>query len=190
MHVFMPELALCGVTGLSTPTPFPPFSGKITSRLFWTVWTGTACFTLLLIFDRCSGKTRVRSAWSHSHCLPMTLHCTVYTPPWHIVLLPSFPSVQYITFHLPFHCPYWDSGSYIYPRSSVVAAILWPLHRTDLWVWFLLLFLSEPLEKLSLIILSLILPMRYFSIVNLVYFHCILECMFICCSKVLITFLF
>ena len=49
------------------PSPFSSFTGKITARLLWNIWTGTAYFTLLLIFDRCSGKTQIHINWSHMH---------------------------------------------------------------------------------------------------------------------------
>lgn len=59
----------------SGPSPFHPSREKMTPRLFWNVWTGTAYFTLLLIFDRCSGEAHIRSNWSHM--------CSLHTHDFH-----------------------------------------------------------------------------------------------------------
>lgn len=67
---------VCVVFLTYKPSPFSSFTGKITARLFWNVWTGTAYFTLLLIFDRCSGEAHIHINWSHMHSAHMPLHYT------------------------------------------------------------------------------------------------------------------
>lgn len=53
------------VVFLTYTRPLSSVTGKITPRLFWNVWTGTAFFTLLLIFDRCSGEAHVHINQRH-----------------------------------------------------------------------------------------------------------------------------
>lgn len=73
----MPRQSLaCAVFLTYKPSPFSSFTGKITARLFWNVWTGTAYFTLLLIFDRCSAEAHIHINWSHMRSPHMTVHHT------------------------------------------------------------------------------------------------------------------
>lgn len=70
------ELGLCSIFDLINPPPFHPSLRIMSARLFWNVWTGTAYFTLLLIFDRCSGEAHIHIDWSHMHNLHTAVHYT------------------------------------------------------------------------------------------------------------------